>query len=120
MCIRDRAHYAPPLKNGHIPDPRWYTVPFYLFASLDIIVLLMLIFVIKERSADCQIQEEMEFKQYLLNNGVDLSSIGRTDTLASNETFVEDFIEKTDPEKAAAPAQEFATQTNETVAPHPY
>lgn len=114
-----QSHYAAP-KNGVIIDQRYYTVPFYLFASLDIIVLLMLIFVIKERSADCQIKEEMEFKQYLLDNGVNLSSIGRTDTLASNETIVEDFVEKADPEMAAPPAQEFATQKNETVAPHPY
>lgn len=77
-------------------DTRYYTAPFFLASSLACVSLALLVIFIKERSADCQILEDVDFKRFLSEHGYDISHMGRLDDAASEETVLADAEKKTD------------------------
>ncbi|WFC99818.1 hypothetical protein MYAM1_002564 [Malassezia yamatoensis] len=62
--------------KGNASSNLWYTAPFFLASALACVSLLLLIFLIKERTSDCQAAEDTEFKQYLAQHGYDLTEMG--------------------------------------------
>lgn len=67
----------------------YLTAPFYLGTSLAVVSLLITFFFIKERPADIQKMEDEEFRQFLEQNGFDMSNFGKVPSHDSNETYVE-------------------------------
>ncbi|PKI82365.1 hypothetical protein MVES1_003476 [Malassezia vespertilionis] len=74
-------------------DDRWYTVPFYLASSLACVSLVILTLFIQERNADCQYQEEIDFRRFLAQHDFDTGQMGLPDdtsikTIGSGDTFI--------------------------------
>lgn len=76
--------------QGNETDKRYFTAPFFLASALACVSLTCLVFFIKERNADCQINEDIDFKRFLAQNGFDVSHLGRFDDATSEETILED------------------------------
>ncbi|WFD31141.1 hypothetical protein MSPP1_002175 [Malassezia sp. CBS 17886] len=75
-------------------DPRYNTVPFYIGSALECVSLVLAIFLIKERSADCQKREDEDFRTYLEVNGFDMSLFGRPDEEDRGKVVSIDYSEK--------------------------
>lgn len=80
--------YAFPKLQNHWSDTEnlWYTAPFYLGTSLAVVSLILVTFFIKERDADCQAKEDEDFREYLLQHGFDLSLMGTSEKVATEES----------------------------------
>ncbi|KAL4399089.1 glycerophosphoinositol permease [Malassezia pachydermatis] len=74
--------------DGNSTSDLYYTAPFYLGASLGCVSFLITAFLIKERPADIQKQEDEEFRRFLEENGFDMSKIGKVDSNTSDQTYV--------------------------------
>ncbi|WFD20542.1 hypothetical protein MCAP1_002789 [Malassezia caprae] len=61
-----------------VTDNLYYTAPFYLASSLACVSLFLAFFFIPERYADCQMNEDASFQQFLAEHGFDMQLMGHT------------------------------------------
>lgn len=123
-----QGHYAEPPGDGFIPDSRYFTVPFYLGSALGCVALAIIAFCISEREANCQAKEDEDFREYLAQNGFDLSLMGTDDVLATDELANEYHYDEKLPKEDSAdyqhdefvPAAEHAVDAHEGYAPPTY
>lgn len=114
--------------DGDATDNLWYTAPFYLGSALACLALFIITFCITEREPNCQAKEDEDFREYLAQNGFDLSLMGTNDVLATDELANEyNYDEKLPKEDSAefqhdefAPAAENAVDAHEGYAPPTY
>lgn len=117
--------YAIPALQAHFDttDNRYYTAPFYLGSGLACVSLLLAVFLIKERPADCQAQEDEDFRLYLAQNGFDLRNMGTNEKVATEELGDKDseFDEKYSSHPHADEYEaSFSAQPQTFAAPHPH
>ncbi|WFD43797.1 hypothetical protein MPSI1_002461 [Malassezia psittaci] len=93
--------YAFPRLQAHWQDADenatsnlWYTAPFYLGTSMAVLSLILVVFFVQERPADCQAREDAEFREYLRENGFDMSYLGRHDDRIATDELADDYDEK--------------------------
>lgn len=72
-----------------------YTAPFYLASSLGCVSLLISLFFIPERHADCQIQEDASFQEFLAEHEFDMRLVGQSSS--------HNFVESSTPEERGSP-----------------
>ncbi|WFD27811.1 hypothetical protein MNAN1_002816 [Malassezia nana] len=64
--------------NDNATDKLFYTAPFYLGSALACVSLVLAVFFIHERPANIQAQEDEDFRQFLINEGFDISLMGKS------------------------------------------